>query len=125
MEQINRDKIRIQIKQQNSQQRKGDRQEKSQVQNGAGTSQIPSGSFAGYKTGDGDLGSGCGQRIADVVDGKNHLINADALGTDGTAQEYLIKETYETRNDACGRENQSAGYQRVFLFLHSRLLPYG
>ena len=40
-------------------------------------------------------------------------------------QEYLIKETYETRNDACGRENQSAGYQRVFLFLHSRLLPYG
>ena len=41
--------------------------------------------FPGDEAGNGDLGPGGGQRITDSVNGKNHLIDADALGTDGAA----------------------------------------
>jgi hypothetical protein len=80
-------------------------------------------SFAGYEPGDRDFQAGGGERIANPVNGKNHLVYADPLGTDGAAQEYLIEKAHKARDQSGQCENQGACEHGMVLFGHRKKDP--
>ena len=85
LEQAGRDQICARVQEQHGQKGEGQGEKKAHVQDRAGFFQVPFSGFTGYEPRDGDLGACGGERIADPVDGKDHLVDAEALGTDGAA----------------------------------------
>lgn len=77
--------VRIGVDQKCGKKREGKGHGESDPQDGTGLVFFPSCHFSGDETGDGNFYAGGGECIADAVDGKNHLVNADSFGTDGTA----------------------------------------
>ena len=76
------------------------------------------------ETGDGRLDGTGADGKTDAVDGKDHLVNAQALGSDGAGQEDTVKESQDPGGNAGeGKEEGSGRQGMVFQIIAHEGLP--
>ena len=66
------------------------------------------------KAGNSRLDGTGAQRKSDIVNGKDHLINAEPFRADGSGQEDTVEESEDSREKTCGSEKERAENQGMF-----------